>query len=823
MIIFRKAIFLIPLICIALIGCSTTKKASKSSKEEATETKSGGEKEGDLKPYDEVITDEAVTQEGLFRVHKIDEKYYYEIPDSLLKREMLLVSRISKTATDLGYGGQKLNTQVVRWQKKDNDILFRHVSFSNVASDSLPIHEAVRNSNLEPIVATFDIKSLGEDSSGVVIDVTDLYSEDIPSLGLQSRQRERYKVRRLDSDRSFINYIHTYPENVEVRKLFTYQAMQPPSNASTNTITVEINHSMVLLPEQPMRARRIDPRVGYFSVSQTDYGSDAQKAERVRYATRYKLVPSDEEAYLRGELVEPVEPIIYYIDSATPEKWRPYLKQGVEDWQEAFEAAGFKNAIIAKDAPTAAEDSAFSPEDARYSVIRYYASDIQNASGPHVHDPRSGQILESDINWYHNIMNLLRNWYFVQTAAANPKARSAKFSDETMGQLIRFVSSHELGHTLGLQHNMAASSAFPVDSLRSKSFTDTHGTAPSIMDYARFNYVAQPGDGVTSLYPAIGEYDKWAIKWAYSWFPERMGRDEIRKTLNTWVKERADDPVYFFSGGGDPRAQTEDLGDDAMKASRYGIANLKKTLNNLVEWTNQPGETYEDLDELYSQIIGQWRRYMGHVVSNIGGVYKTTKTYDQEGEVYEPVPAQKQEAAMDFLIEEAFETPMWMVNNEVLNRINSASSVNEMRSRQAGVLGRILEPMRIGRLIETEARYDGEAYSAYEMMEDLRDGIWSELDSNSEISVYRRNLQRAYLDNMKSLMREELPPEYARYFKSLSVNVSQSDIRPIVVDQLMQLEDQVQQTSSSVRDDATRMHLRNVERRIDRILNPNES
>lgn len=828
MISFKNTLAIVVIVCVGLMaGCASSKSAQDTSAKKDSPEKET--KEGDLKPYSEVITDEAETDDGLFTVHKVDDKYYYEIRDSLMGDEMLLVSRISKTENNIGYGGEKLNTQVVRWQKRDKKILLRHVSYENVASDTTkPIYQAVRNSNFEPIIKAFDMKSLGKDSTGAVIEVTDLYKDDIPSLGLQDSRRSQYQVRRLDADRTFINFMHSYPRNIEVRNLLTYEAQEPPSNSSTGTISLEINHSMVLLPEDKMQARSHDPRVGYFSVQQTDYGTEAQKAKDVRYITRYQLVPKDKEAYLNGELVEPVEPIVYYIDPATPEKWRPYLKQGVEDWQKAFEAAGFKNAIIAKDPPTAAEDSAFSPEDVRYSTIRYFASDIQNAYGPHVHDPRTGQILESDIGWYHNVMNLLRNWFFVQTAASNEKARGVEFSDETMGELVQFVSSHEVGHTLGLPHNFGSSYAYPVDSLRSKSFTDTHGTAPSIMDYARFNYVAQPEDGVTNFYPAIGEYDAWAVKWGYTWFPEDMSKDEIEETLNTWTVDRADDHRYFYGGGGsDPRSQTEDLTNDAMRASELGMANLGRITQNLITWTQRDGENYEDLEELYGQVVGQWRRYLGHVSGNLGGVYENDKTYDQDGVVYEFVPEEKQKRAMDWLTEYGFNVPEWMLNYEVLDRINESSVVDDIRGAQASLVNSVASPQLLGRLIEWESRSEGDTYTPFELMDDLRNAVWSELDSNSEITVYRRNLQRAYIERMEYLMTEELSipsgiPARFRSFFDYNVDISQSDIRPIVRDQLEQLQREIKRTQNRVSDRATRVHLNDAERRIDNILNPNE-
>lgn len=827
MISFKNTWLILLLVTVGLIGgCASSKSAQTQSKSSDSPKEA---KEGELKPYSEVITDEAQTDDGLFTVHKIDNKYYYEIPDSLLGEEMLLVSRIAKTENNMGYGGEKLNKQEIRWQKKGKKILLRQISYENVASDTTePIYQAVQNSNFEPIIKAFDIKSLGKDSAGVVIEVTDLYKDDIPALGLRSDQRKEYEVRRLDGDRTFINYVHSYPKNIEVRNWLTYEAQNPPSSSTTGTISIEVNHSMVLLPQDLMRPRKADRRVGYFTVQQTNYGTEANRAEEVEYIDRYQLVPKDKEAYMNGELVEPVNPIVYYIDPATPEKWRPYLKQGVEDWQKAFEAAGFKNAIIAKDPPTAEEDSAFSPEDVRYSTIRYFASDIQNAYGPNVTDPRTGEIIESDIGWYHNVMNLLRNWYFVQTAASNPQARAVNYDTETMGPLVRFVSAHEVGHTLGLPHNMGSSAAYPVDSLRSPTFTATHGTAPSIMDYARFNYIAQPEDGVTNFYPQIGEYDKWAIKWGYTWFPEDMSNEEIQDTLDEWVRERADDPRYFFGGGSnDPRAQTENLGDDVMKANELGMKNLERITNNLMTWTNRDGEDYDQLEELYGQIVAQWRRYMGHVSNVIGGIYETDKTFDQEGPVYEFVPEEKQRRAMDWLNEYGFHIKDWMLNQDVLSRINENSVVDDIRSAQASLVSSVAAPQVLGRLIEWDSRSEGDTYTPFEMMDGLRSAVWSELDDNSTINVYRRNLQRAYLEHMEELMTEELtipegiPPQYRQYF-DYHVDVSQSDIRPIVRDQLQQLLREVKRTQNRVQDRATRVHLNDVEQRIDAILNPDE-
>lgn len=803
-------------------GCKTTENASAS--ERPSQSMRGGSNgdKGGMKKYSDVITKDAESDEGLFDVHKVGDKYYYEIPNDLLDREMLLVSRIAKTADNLGYGGEKLNTQIIRWQKKDDKILLRHVSYENVASEEEPIFEAVKNSNFEPIIASFSIEALNEDSTGSVIEITSLFTDDIPSLGLDSGARRQYQVRRVDGNRTFVEHINSYPKNVEARNVITYDAGNPPSNSSTGTISLELNHSMIVLPDDPMRPRSYDQRVGFFSVQKTQYTADAQKAKQIRHITRWKLVPKDKEAYtawLNGEsdeLVEPENPIVYYIDPATPEKWREYLIQGVDDWQVAFEAAGFKNAIVGKEAPTPEEDPEFSPEDVRYSVIRYFASPIQNAYGPHVHDPRTGQILESDIGWYHNVMNLLRNWFFIQTAAANPDARGVEFDDEIMGELIRFVSAHEVGHTLGFPHNWGSSYAYTVDQLRDPEFTSNNGTAPSIMDYARFNYVAQPGDGVTNFYPAVGPYDKWNAKWGYTWFPEDWTDEEIEETLNEWTLERADDPLYFYGAQTgskiDPRSQNEDLTNNAMEAGELGLANLQVITDNLIEWTEREGANYEELEELYNNVIGQWRRYMGHALSNIGGVYENHKTYEQEGVVYEAVPEATQREAMEFLQKHAFSTPTWAFNKEILDRVNQATAVDNFRGAQAGVLSSVVDGRRIARLIEFERRSDEDTYTAFEMMDDVRNGIFSEVRANENIDVHRRALQRAYVEEMESLMTEELPNGW---WFGPSVDVSQSDIRPVVRNQLNILNRDIDRAlRSGGFDRATRTHLEDIQMRV---------
>jgi len=806
---------------IFLAGCSSLRQSTTSMPETPPQSE---QKKDDAVKYADIITDDAVTDEGLFKVHQIEEKLYFEIPDSLLDVEMLLVSRMAATMNNMGYGGMKTSTQILRWQKQSEKILLRIVSHENVADEEEPIYRAVRNSNFEPILRAFEIETLNEDSTAHVIEVTGLFTSDVPSLGLPSFRREQYSVRRLDSDRTYISSAKSYPLNIEVRHVLSYDASEPPSSSAGGTVSVEMNQSMILLPQDLMQPRLCDQRVGFFSVTMTDYSRDAQKAEERCYITRWRLEPKDPEAYARGELTEPVKPIVYYIDPATPMKWRPYLKQGVEDWNRAFEVAGFKNAIMAKDPPTVEEDPEFSPEDVRYSVIRYFASDIQNAFGPHVHDPRTGEILESDIGWYHNVMNLLRNWFLIQTAAVNPDARSVKFRDEVMGRLIRFVSAHEVGHTIGLPHNWGSSAAFPVDSLRSPSFTDLHGTSPSIMDYARFNYVAQPGDGVTNLMPDVGIYDKWSVKWGYSALLDAASADEERTTLNEWVIERADDPVYFYGRQGprvDPRSQNEDLGDDAVKAGDYGIANLNVILDELIGWTAEDAKDYGDLNELYGQIAIQWNRYIGHVAANIGGHYENFKTYDQEGIVYTPVPAEIQRNSMEWLVREAFASPDWILNHEILRRIEGVGAMDRIRRYQVGAINSLLDPIRIGRLMETEAlANEMEVYTFSELLDDLRDGIWSELPRASAIGPFRRNLQRGHIERLEYLMTEEAPTvsSFLISYGMAPVDVSQSDIRAHVRGELNSLKTAVDRAARRTRDSMTRLHLEDVSVRIADIL-----
>ncbi|WP_248277101.1 zinc-dependent metalloprotease [Chitinophaga sp. Ak27] len=792
-----------------------------------------GPKQGP-KPFAEVITDKAKSDSGLFNIYKLDDRFFFEIPDSLLGRDILVVNRISKSAAGLrammmGFSGDIINENVIRFEKGPNNRIFlKNISYSEVSKDSTqPMFTSVRNSNLQPIVAAFDVKALSKNEKGSVIDMTEYLSGDNDIFFFDGQVKNMLKLGGVQPDKSYISDVKSYPLNTEIKTVKTYSKSGGPAGPGMppspgGNATVELNSSIVLLPEVPMQPRYFDPRVGYFTTSVTDFDADPQGVKRLQMITRWRLEPKPEdiEKYKRGELVEPKKPIVFYIDPATPEKWRKYLIMGVNDWQSAFEQAGFKNAIIAKMAPTPQEDSTWSIEDARFSAIVYKPSDVPNASGPHVHDPRSGEIIESHINWYHNVMRLLRNWYFVQASPNDTRARNMQFSDELMGELIRFVSSHEVGHTLGLRHNFGSSSAYPVEKLRDKEWVKKNGHAASIMDYARFNYVAQPGDGISGadLYPRINYYDKWAIEWGYKLLPEAKSPEAETPILNKWTVEKLKDKKYWFgteSNPDDPRSQNEDLGDNAMIASGYGIKNLQYIMPNLLAWTSVKNEGYANLSELYKEIAGQFSRYMGHVAKNVGGIYETPKTIEQSGTVYEYVPKATQKEAIQFLNKQLFTTPKWLINQDLLSRFGG-DGVSLILSRQEPILDRLMSTNTINKLVSGEAAQGAQAYAAIDMLNDLKKNIFSEIYTHQPVDVYRRNLQRAYVDNLTELVAPAAPSGNIM-FGSVA-NPSKSDAASIGRAQLVALRTELRAATGG--DGMTRSHVQDLIARINKALDP---
>ena len=821
-----KKILVLSLVSSLCFSCATVKKSSKAKNQQTTavtKPQAPKKKQGKIKDYNEVITKDAITDKGLFDVHVVDDKYYFEIPTKYLNTDMLLVSRLAKLPANLGGGyvnaGTKTSTRMINWERFRDKILIKEKSSSAVAADSLPIHVSVRSNNYEPTLYAFDIAAFSKDSSAIVVDVTKFYSSDIKAIsGLPSFFRKQYKVRGLDNSRSFINAMRSYPQNIEVIQDFTYNAAEPPSNSGTETISVQMNQSMILLPEEPMQPRYFDERVGWFTLSQYDYGSEELKADEKTYIRRWKLIPKDIEAYKRGELVEPVKPIVYYLDPATPMKFRTYMKEGIELWQKAFEAAGFKNAIIAKDPPTKEEDPEFSPEDIRYSVVRYVASTTRNATGPSVSDPRSGEIIESDIIWYHNHLRSYRNRYMLETGAANPSARTLNTPDEEIGEMMKMVIAHEVGHTLGLPHNMSASYAYDVESYRDGAFTQKNGIAATIMDYARYNYIAQPGDENIRFIRQLGPYDDYAINYGYRYIPDATSADDEKETLDNWITEKAGNPIYKFgkqSSRFDPTAQTEDIGNNSIKASTYGLKNLKVVAKNLSSWTSDKTNNYEDLEELYGELLGVWSRYVGHVVTHVGGVVEDTKNPSQSGLVYNPVDKAYQKSAIQWLHKNAFDTPDWLIDETIVKNIDFAGYTDRIRRLQARHLNNVMNFERLGRLIDHKAM-DNSNYSALDMMKDLRLGIWSETKSAANVSVFRRNLQRAYIDRMEYLMTEKIDPNRSRQY----FNVNQSDVRSIVRGELNQLKRVLASAANSGVNTDTKYHYRDCIERINTILEP---
>ena len=784
----------------------------------------------DPQPYDKVITKEAKSTTGIFIVHQVKDRYYYEIPKVELGKEFLLNVRVSKTTAGVGYGGDQMSDLVVRWELNGNKVHLRDVNYSVTADPNTPIAVAVKAANNDTILMTFPVAAFAKDGAPV-IEVTRLYSTDVPEFNV----RQRLNATNVDASRSYIERISPYPENVEAESTLTYTRAQLPQGAAAasaaaggmrpGSASIVLHYSMVKLPEEPMMPRLFDERVGYFTTSMLDYSKEEHRAPRVRYIARWRLKKKDPAAAVS----DPVKPIVYYIDAATPMKWREWLMKGVESWQPAFEAAGFRNAIVAKMAPTHEEDPDFSPEDVRYSVIRWMPSTTENAVGPHISDPRTGEILNADIQFYHNVMNLQRDWYFLQVGPLDPRARKLPLPDDLMGRLLEFVVAHEVGHTLGFQHNMKASSLYPQDKVRDKEWVHKMGHTPSIMDYSRFNYVAQPEDGIAieDLVPRVGPYDVFATKWGYTPIAKATSPEEEKPTLNEWARAQDRTPWLRFStagaAGSDFGELTEAVGDaDAIKSSAMGVKNLQRVAKMLMPATTaKTGEPYEDLSELYGRMLGQWTLEMNHVAAIVGGFDSQTKYVGQDGRLFTPVAKDRQQLAMRFLAENAFETPRWAIDPEILRRIEPTGVLNRIRNAQSSVLNNLLSSPRFARLVEQQAVDGASAYAPEDFLGAARRAVWRELDAEHiRVDAYRRNLQRAWLDlantkvNSNQATPAGPPPELAGLIGG------SGDEKPFYRAELRIVSAQISAALAKAADRETRAHLEGARDQIARILDP---
>lgn len=787
----------------------------------------------DPKPYDKVITGEAKSQDGLIKVHQVKGRLYFEIPKARLGRELLLVVSANRTPAHIDHAGRVVDSDTVRWVLKDHRVLLQQVSHAVVADPAKPVAKAVEASTSDTILMGFPVEAFAKDGSPV-IEVTRLFTTEIPEYSA----RQVLGAQMFDPSRSFVDKVKAFPANLNVEALQTYSvpfgpagvpALPAPSPFGTPTLrpgtsgTVTMYYSFVELPEKPMTPRVADERLGFFSVRNTDYGRPDHEASRRTYITRWRLEKKDPAAAVS----EPVKPIVFYIDRATPAEWVPFVKKGVEAWQPAFEAAGFKQAIVAKLAPTKEEDPDFDAGDARHSVIRWVPSPVANAYGPHISDPRTGEILEADIVIYHNILQLQRDWYFTQVAPLDKRAQTLPLPNDLMGELLAYVVTHEVGHSLGLPHNFKASSQYPFEKIRDRAWVKKMGHVSTLMDYSRFNYVAQPEDGFepADLIPKIGPYDMFAVKWGYTPIPPAKTADDEKPVLNDWLKAQETEPWLRFSTAGgagvDPGEQAEAVGDaDAVKATTFGTKNLQRIMGFLPSATLKPGEDFKELAHLYEATWGQWRRELGHVAVLVGGFDTENKHAGQAGGRFAPVSRARQAEAVKYLNGALFRTPTWLMDPALLAKLEPGAGQTRLLAAQRGVLAILLDRARLTRLEEQEALLGDKAYGTAQLLADLRTGIFTELLApGAKVAPARRNLQRAAIEILGNLLNQAPAPSLAMGGLGISllpVN-GQGDTRGLVRAELKGLQALASRPGG---DKAVRAHLDDLKDLIAKVLDP---
>jgi hypothetical protein len=799
-----------------------------------TAGRAGGAGPANPRPYNRVITSEARTRRGMFITHQVGDKLYFEIPAKELDKDMLIVGRYARAAAanpnlpggQFGeYGGDEFAEETLRWDRQGNKVILRSPSFAITADTGLSVYRAVQAANYPPIVAVFNVEAYGRDSAAVV-DVTKLFTTSVPDIAAIRGQ--------IDPTRSFVESVVAFPDNVEVEATQT-GTLAPAGGAGGGgaapgtprpPTSVLAHWSIVRLPENPMMPRRFDERVGFFSIRQVDFGAE-QRAARRQYITRYRLECAD--APDASGLCTPKKQIVYYVDPNTPDQWKPWVRKAITDWQPAFEAAGFRNAIVAKDAP--ANDPDWSLEDIRHTSIRWLPSTTENAVGPHVSDPRTGEILNGSVRMFQNVLNLQRDWYFTQAAQLDPRARTWPMPDSLMGRLLEFVVAHEIGHTIGLQHDQIGSSTYPADSVRSASWVHKMGHSPSIMDYSRFNYVAQPEDNIPleDIIPRVGPYDKFAIMWGYKPIPGARTPAEELPTLNKWARMQDTIPWYRFSANNEFGAYgtlNEAVGDaDPVKSTGLGFRNIARVMNYIPGAAIRPGEDNADLEEIYNRTVGQWSTEANHVATMIGGGTVQYKTGDQPGAVYVALPKTRQQEAMRFITTNVFHAPDYLIRPEIAARIEAGGMIDRIVNAQMRVMNTMLDDGRLNRLIEGEALASNKAnaYTLSNMLDDLRRGVWSEIYAGQAIDAYRRELQMDYLTLVD---RKINPPEESaqvqaqrRQFGVPRV-VASDDAKSQLRGTLVTLRNDLRSATGRTSDRATQLHIAGAIKRIDDILDP---